>query len=199
MTATASYRAWYPVLDRQGTGASIILTHGSRTKAPVGGRSFFETLLELSGITGELVAWGTHPFVSAYFSRGEWQEAWDAKLILSAATREHTDHIVAGVEVFADPEGEEPPSQYLPVRVFADFTRRRDAEQCRAELKERAAAAEWNDVHYEGYSIRDAGTGHKQLVVNVSTGDRSDLARIIDAAGAVIAVCERHGGQTQAP
>jgi hypothetical protein len=160
---------------------------------------FVENLLKLAGITGHLVAWGTHPFVSAYFTKGDWQEMWDVKVILSDATRRTSDHTIAGVEVFAEPESEEPPSVYLPVRVFADFTRTREAEQCRAKLKERAAQAEWNELHYEGYSIRDVGPQHKQLVVNVSTGERSELAQIIDAASTVIAVCEQHGGQTQAP
>jgi hypothetical protein len=199
MTNTAYYRAWYPILEHRGTGASIILTQGASRRAPVGGRLFFEALLELSGITGELVAWGTHPFMSAYFSKGEWQESWDVKLILSDATREHSDQTIAGAEVFVEPESEEPPGKYLPVRVLADFTRRRPAEQCRAELKKRAANAEWNELHYEGYSIRDVGPQHKQLVVNVCTGERSEFAHIIDTAGTVAAVCEQHGGRTQAP
>lgn len=199
MNRKPSYHAWYPVLERRGTGASVILTPGTHTRAPLGGRMFFETVIALAGITGELVAWGTHPFMSAYFNKGSWQEAWDARLILDNATRKPSDENVAGVDVFVEPEGEEAPSQYLPVRVFADFTSRLDAENCRTALKERAAKAEWNELHYEGYHIRDVGPRHKQLVVNVSTAERSTLPQIIDAAGTVIAICERHGGRTEAP
>lgn len=199
MNRIPSYHAWYPVLERRSAGASVILTPGVHLRAPLGGRTFFETLMTLTGIAGELVAWGTHPFVSAYFNKGDWQEAWDARLILDDATRTYSDNTVSGVGIFVEPDGEEPPSLYLPVRVFADFTRRQDAEQCRAALKEQAAKAEWNELHYEGYLIRDVGPRLKQLVVNVSTAERSELPQTIDAAGKVITICERHGGRTQAP
>jgi hypothetical protein len=53
-------------------------------------------------------------------------------------------------------------------------------------------------VHYEGYSIRDVGPKHKQLVVNVSTSELATRARIIDAAGAVVSLCESQGGRTRA-
>jgi hypothetical protein len=191
------YRLWYPTLKKDGTEASILLTRGERTRAPIAGRPFFESLLDLACITGQLVAWRTNPFMSTYFSKGDWQESWEAKLILSDAKKTTRD-IVAGVGISVAPEEEDQPSRYLPVRVFADFTQRRAAENCRAELKERAAEADWNEVHYEGYSLRDVGPQHKQLAVNVSTGERSDLARIIEAADTVISICENHGARTQA-
>ena len=192
------FRAWYPVLEGDGTVASVILTEGVRRRAPAGGHVFFSTLMDLVGITGQLVAWGVHPFVSAYFNKREWQECWDAKLIVSDGARTF-DKVAAGVGVFVEPDEETPPSTYLPVRVFADFAQRGDAQRCKAELKERADQAAWNELHYEGYSIRDVGYQQEQLIVNVSTTERSDLARVIDAAGTVVEICERHGGRTQAP
>jgi hypothetical protein len=191
------YYLWYPTLEKDGTGASIILTRGDYSRAPVAGRPFFETLLNLASITGQLIAWRVNPFISAYFSKGDWQESWEAKLILSDA-KKAARPAIAGVGISAEAEEEDQPSRYLPVRVFADFTQRRAAEDCRTELKERAAEAEWNEVHYEGYSVRNVGPQHKQLVVNVSTGERSNLAHIIEAAGTVISICENHGARTQA-
>jgi hypothetical protein len=191
------YRLWCPTVEGQGTGASVILTSGTCARAPIGPGSFFRGLLDVAGITGRLVAWRTDPFVAAYFSGGDWQECWEVNFVLDDGKR-LTRNAVAGVGVFEEPAEEETPSRYLPVRVFADFTRRRDAEHCKAELKNRAAGFAWDDVHYEGYSVRDVSPQHQQLVVKVSTGERSDLARIVDAAGAVVGVCESHGARTQA-
>lgn len=199
MTPTPSYRAWYPVLTKRGTDASVILTPGSSSSAPAGGRSFFENLMEMVAVSGQLVAWGTHPFMSPYFSDGAWQESWDAKLILEDGVRQRPDEVLAGVGIFVEPDGEDVPSRYLPVRVIADFTRARDAERCRTALKERAAQAKWNEIHYEGYTVRDVGPQLKQLVVTVSTGERSELQPLIDAAADVLTICEDHGGRTRAP
>ncbi|WP_410667672.1 hypothetical protein [Amycolatopsis sp. cmx-4-68] len=175
------------------------MTSGSHASAPIGPRSFFEELLDLAGITGQLVGWRANPFMSAYFTTGDWEECWDAKLILSGAELS-TQHTIAGVGIYTEPEEEEPPSRYLPIRVFADFTRRKHAVECRKHLEELAAEAKWNDVHYAGYSIRDVGPQHKQLVVNVSAADRtSDFSRFIDAAGTVMSICENHGARVHAP
>lgn len=196
MSRTPSYRAWYPVLRRKGADASIILTPGSSSRAPAGGRAFFENLMETVAVSGQLVAWGTHPFVSSYFSDDTWQESWDAILVLEDGVLDRRDDVVAGVDILAHPESEESPSQYVPVRVFADFTNRKDAEACRATLMKRADDAAWDEIHYEGYTIRDVGPRLKQLTVTVSTADRADLHPILDEATTVRTICADHGGRT---
>ncbi|MCA1707369.1 MAG: hypothetical protein LC808_30520 [Actinobacteria bacterium] len=196
MSETPAYYAWYPVLDKKKSAASIILTRGERERPPVGGRNFFDAVLDAAGIQAELAAWGVQSFLSSYFSEKDWEESWDARLLLSEPATLKSESTINGVGVFVDPDSEEEPARSLPVRVLADFARRREADDCRTELKEQAAKAKWNEIHYERYAIRDIGAKHKQLVVDVATRERDRLAEAIDAAERVIATCERHGGRT---
>jgi hypothetical protein len=134
MSDLPRYRLWYPTLDEKGKVGPVILTRGTSSRAPLNPRSFFEALLDLAGITGELVAWRANPFICSYFSEGEWQECWEVKVILDGAKRLMRDSI-AGVGVFEEAEEEESPERYMPVRVFADFTQHRDAVNCRGRTQ----------------------------------------------------------------
>lgn len=196
MSDRPAYYAWFPTLDKKKDGASILLTRGSHERPPAGGRNFFEAVLDASGIDGDLAAWGVQPFITSYFSNEKWQECWDAKLLLSDAKIESGSKVVRAA-VYVEPDDEGEPSLSLPVRVLADFTRRREADECRAELKEQAANAKWNEIHYERYALRDVGAKHKQLLIDVATRKRDQLDdEVLKAARQVIATCERLGGRT---
>ncbi len=199
MNAIPTYYAWYPVLEKRKGLASIILTRGSHHRAPVGGREFFEAVLDAAGIRAELIAWGAQTFLSSYFAETGWEESWNAKVLISGGTMSESGSAITGAAILVEPDSEENPPRWLPVRVLADFTRRRDADSCRSELKEHAAKAKASEIYYERYSIRDVGPRHKQLAVDVATRERSQLQEAIDAADHVIETCERHGGRTRAP
>lgn len=198
MSELPTYYVWYPALNKKRDKVSIILTRGSNERPPVG-RPFFEAVLDAAGIQGELLTGGVHPFLSCYFSGKDWQEFWDATLLLSEPASSKPESTIEGVGVFVEPDSYEKPASTVTVCVLADFARRRDADDCRAELKEQAAKAKWNEVHYSRYTLRDVGARHKQLVVDVATRERDRPDRLreaIDAAELVIATCERHGGRT---
>lgn len=199
MSDKPTYYAWYPVLEKRKDLVTVILTCGSHSRAPTGGREFFEAVLDASGIRAELIAWGARPFLSSYFASSGWEESWNARLLISDGVMSQPGSAICGATVLVEPDAESDPSGSLPVQVLADFTRKKDAEDCRAELKEHAAKAKANEIHYERYSIRDVSAQHKQLVVDVATRERSQLQEAMDVAEHVIAVCERHGGRTRAP
>jgi hypothetical protein len=195
MDTAPAYRAWHPSAERDGT-VSVLLTGGTRRRAPSGGREFFEHVLAVAGVDADLVAWGVHPFVTSYFTANGWEECWNAILLTAGAVR-LPDHPVEGVAVLAEPDREDEPATYLPLRVVADFGRRADAMRCRADLRGIAAEARWNEIHYERYLFRDVAARHQQLCVDITTAERGTLPDLVPAARKVMAVCVRHGGRVQ--
>ncbi len=196
MSDIPSYYVWYPSLEKGKDVASILLSSGSRRRAPAGGRQFFEAVLAAAEIRAKLTAWGIEPFFSSYFTQKKWEESWNARLLIDEMVDGGSETKVEGIGLFVEPDTEAEPAESLPVRVIADFDRRRDLESCREELKERSANARWNEIHYERYIYRDIGDRRKQLLVDVTTRERPRLQEGIDAAEDVIAICRRHDGRT---
>jgi hypothetical protein len=191
---TAVYYAWYPSQESGGKAVSILLTGGWRTTQPVGNREFFVAVLSSAGVDADLMAWGIEPFMTCYFSGAEWQECWNARLLATGAIK-LPDRPVKRAPVNADPGLAEKPTDSLPVRVLADFTRRTEATRCRAALRKRANEARWNEIHYERYLVREVGRQHVQLLVDVVTVERARFTDVVPAAEEVMEICTSHGGR----
>jgi hypothetical protein len=196
MTGTPSYYAWCPSAEKKDL-ISVYLTAGRYRRTPDGHRAFFESVLAAAGIEGPLHLWGVHPFTTSYFTGKDWEECWDTRLVMEDKVGPVPD-LVGGVPVTLDPELTSNPEDYVQVRVLADFRTRKDAEICRAALKERADRAAGDDVHYSRILIRNLGGSRKQVRCDVGSAKRDRLPRLIEAAEEARSICQRHGGRTQA-
>lgn len=196
MTRIPSYYAWHPSAEKKDL-LSVYLTAGRYRRAPEGHRAFFESVLAAVGIEEPLHLWGVHPFTTSYFTGKDWEECWDARLVMEDKVGSVPD-LAGGVPVTSDPGLTSDPEDYVQVRVLADFTTRKDAERCRAALKERADRAAGDEVHYSRVLIRNLGGSRKQVRCDVGSVKRERLPRLIEAAEEAQAICKRHGGHTQA-
>ena len=195
MTDKPAYYIWHAAW-RSSDIASIFMVPGQCHDAPAGDRDFFESLRTLLGVDVPLLAWSVDPFMTRFFTQGEWQECWEVGLLLAQKVKKIP--LPAGPIPIAEvPVGVRDPGSHLPVCVLAEFESRKDAVECRDALKQIAEKAKWNDVHFERYRIRELASGRKQLVVDVLTVDRARIQDAIPAAEEVILICNSFNGRTQ--
>jgi hypothetical protein len=197
VTAAASYRVWHPSLEPSRDIVSILLELGARDREPVGGREFFEAALAAAGLEVELFAWGCEPFLTPYF-HGRWTECWEARLLLPGETSIPPIRPVIGVDLPVDPESVSEPRTLLPARMIADFEDRAAALACHTELDERIAAARWDEPHFDRLAVRDVLDGHPQVVLDITTLERTRIAEVQPSADSVAASFARHGGRGRA-